>query len=308
MLVFGTEMHIVTFIFVILEIAMFFYQLIYYLFRPQDKSRLWYTILLLLLIIYNITGGLFPDPEIAIPIITQNIIAYGGGFLIASYFPYYFYKGFGLKRLRFHALYGVPLFLLGPYIIFFVVGYSINGNLEAAIKFGTVIPFFYAIIVLVAILRAIRLKYSENRGLLNDVEMIGVYCAVVPWAAMPVLSYFHANQLTEVIFTNCGFLIITVIFISKSVARARKESELLMEMDLISCDPKVVELNCKRFSLTQKETEIVRLICQRLKYKEIADKLFISPRTVDKHAENIFSKTSVNTRTELIRKMSAISA
>ncbi len=308
MLVFGTEMHIVTFIFVILEIAMFFYQLIYYLFRPQDKSRLWYTILLLLLIIYNITGGLFPDPEITIPIITQNIIAYGGGFLVASYFPYYFYKGFGLKRLRFHALYGVPLFLLGPYIIFFVVGYSINGNLEAAIKFGTVIPFFYAIIVLVAILRAIRLKYSENRGLLNDVEMIAVYCAVVPWAAMPVLSYFHANQLTEVIFTNCGFLIITVIFISKSVARARKESEFLMEMDLISCDPKVVELNCKRFSLTQKETEIVRLICQRLKYKEIADKLFISPRTVDKHAENIFSKTSVNTRTELIRKMSAISA
>lgn len=306
MLVFGTEMHIVTFIFVMLEIPMLFYQGIYYLFRPQDKSRLWYLILLLLLIVYNITGGLFPDPEISIPIITQNIIAYGSGFLMASYFPYYFYKGFGLKRLRFHALYGVPLFLLAPYLIFFVVGYSVHGNLDTAIKYGTILPFCYAIIVLVAILRAIRLKYFENRGILNSMEMVAVYCAVVPWASMPVLAYFHANQLTEVIFTNCGFLIITIIFISKSIAKARKESELLFEMDLVNCDPKVIEANCKLYGLTSKEVEIVQLICQRLKYREIADQLFISPRTVDKHAENIFNKLSIKTRADLIRRMSRL--
>jgi DNA-binding CsgD family transcriptional regulator len=306
MLVFGTEMHIMTFIFVMLEVPMLFYQVIYYLFRPQDENRLWYLILLFLLILYNITGGLFPDPEIDIPIITQNIIAYGCGFLMASYFPFYFYKAFGLKKLRYHALYGVPLFLLTPYIVFFVMGYSVHGNLDTAIKFGIVIPFFYAIIVLVAILRAIRIKYFEDRGLLNSVEMIAVYCAVVPWAAMPLLAYFHATQLTEVMITNCGFLIITVIFISKSVAKARKESELLMKMDLVNCDPKIVDANCKRYYLTSKEIEIVHLICQRLKYREIAEQLFISPRTVDKHVENIFSKTAVKTRSELIRKMSGM--
>ena len=102
MLVFGTEMHIVTFVFVLLEIVMFFYQLVDYLSRPQDKSRMWYLILLFLLIVYNITGGLFPDPRINIPIVTQNIIAYGSGFLMGAYFPYYFYKGFGLKGLRVH--------------------------------------------------------------------------------------------------------------------------------------------------------------------------------------------------------------
>lgn len=303
MLVFGTEMHIVTFIFVILEIAMLFYQVIYYLFRPKDKGRLWYMILLLLLIVYNITGGLFPDSEINIPIITQNIIAYGSGFLMASYFPYYFYKGFGLKKLRFHATYGVPLFLLVPYFIFFVIGYSINGNLDLAVKYGIIIPFFYALIVLIAIFISIRLKYSEDRGLLNYMEMVAVYCAVLPWALMPAFAYFQVNQLTEVIFTNVGFLIITVIFISKSVARARKESELLMTIELIPCDPDIIKTNSKRHGLTSKEAEIALLICQQLKYREIADKLFISPRTVDKHAENIFNKISVNTRAELMRKM-----
>lgn len=303
MLVFGTQMHVVTFTFVILEIAMLFYQIVYYLFRPQDKTRLWYMILLILLIIYNITGGLFPDENIKIPIITQNMIAYGSGFLMASYFPFYFYKGFELTRLRFHALYGVPILLLIPYLVFFVVGYSINGNLDSAIKHGVLIPFFYAIFVLIAILRSIRLKYLETVGAVDYKEMIAVYCAVIPWASMPVLAYLHVTQLTEVMFTNVGFLIITIIFISKSIKRARRENELLMEIDFAECDPKIIESNCKRYGLTSKEAEIVELICQRLKFKEIADKLFISPRTVDKHAENIYNKVSVGTRGELIRKM-----
>ena len=110
--VFGTEMLLITFIFVVLESVMFFYQFIYFLSRPQEKQRLYYLILLLILIIYNITGGLFPDSDIDIPIVTQNSMAYGSGFLMASYIPYYFYKGFGLDTLRFHAVYGV---LYPPY-------------------------------------------------------------------------------------------------------------------------------------------------------------------------------------------------
>lgn len=304
MLVFGTEMHIVTFMFVILEIAMFFYQSVYYLFRPQDKSRLWYTILLFLLIIYNITGGLFPDPEINLSIKAQNIIAYGSGFLVACYFPYYFYRGFGLKKLRFHAIYGVPLFLIAPYVVFFVVGYWLDGNLDDAIKFGTFIPFVYAFVVLTAILRAIWIKYSKDGEKRDIVEMLAVYCAVAPWLSMPVLSYLHVSQLTEVLFTNTGFIIITIIFIRRSIATARRESKLLLEIALLSCDEKLIEANGKKFGLTAKEIEVVKMICQRLKYKEIAERLFISPRTVDKHAENIFNKTAVNNREELIKTMS----
>ena len=93
MLVFGTQVHIVTFIFIVLEFIMFCFQFIYYLFRPQDKPRKWYLILLALMLFYNITGWLFPDPNIAfIPVAIQGMIAYGSGFLMASYFPFYFVK------------------------------------------------------------------------------------------------------------------------------------------------------------------------------------------------------------------------
>src|ERR1700754_4581643 len=100
MLVFGTQVHIVTFIFIMLEFIMFCFQFIYYLFRPQDKPRKWNLILLALMLFYNITGGLFPDPKItSISVSVQLMIAYGCGFLMASYFPFYFYKAFDLLIL-----------------------------------------------------------------------------------------------------------------------------------------------------------------------------------------------------------------
>jgi hypothetical protein len=61
---------------------------------------------------------------------------------MASFFPFYFYKAFDLKSLRWHALYGVPLFLMLPYVIFFVVVYAINGELNVDIKYGMIAPSF----------------------------------------------------------------------------------------------------------------------------------------------------------------------
>ncbi len=303
MLVFGTEMHIVTFNFIALEIAMVFYQLIYTLSRPEDKNRMWYMILLFLLIVYNITGGLFPDPQINIPIVTQNIIAYGSGFLMAAYFPYYFYKGFDLPRLRLHALYGVQLFLIIPFLVFFVIVYSINKNLDLAIKYGIVIPFFYSIVVLWAILRAIRLKYKENSNRTNFIEVIAVYCAVIPWASMTVFAYFQVGQLIEVLFTNFGFLVITIIFISRSITKARIEYEQLMELNTTSIRPLTFDPNCKLYQLSSREIEIAQLIRQGFKYKLIGETLYISERTVSKHVQNIFEKVRVTNKVELLNKL-----
>ncbi|WP_276347956.1 helix-turn-helix transcriptional regulator [Daejeonella sp. JGW-45] len=308
MLVFGTEMHIVTFVFALLEIIMFFYQLIYYLSRPQDESRKWYLILLFLLIIYNITGGLFPDPKLNIPIITQNIIAYGSGFFAAAYFPYYFYKGFNLKRLRFHALYGVPLFLIAPYIIFFVIAYSINGNLDWAIKYGIIIPFFYSFILLWAILRAIKLKYTEDRGKINFLEMTAVYCALLPWATLTIFAYFRVGQLAEVIMTNGGFVIITVIFITRSIKKAREEYEQFLELSSSVTQPYVFDKNVQLYQLTNREVEIIQFIRQGLKYKEIANKLFISERTVSTHVQNAFEKTKSSNKVELLHKLDQLNS
>ena len=43
--------------------------------------------------------------------------------------------------------------------------------------------------------------------------------------------------------------------------------------------------------LTRRELEILQLICQQLTNGEIAEKLFISERTVEGHRNNLFLKT-----------------
>ena len=52
-------------------------------------------------------------------------------------------------------------------------------------------------------------------------------------------------------------------------------------------------------SLTPREQEIMRLLAQGLSAKEIADRLFISPRTVEKHAERIYAKLGVRKKAEV---------
>ncbi len=42
--------------------------------------------------------------------------------------------------------------------------------------------------------------------------------------------------------------------------------------------------------VTQREREVLQLICEQMTTSEIADKLYISPRTVDGHRNNLLSK------------------
>lgn len=303
MKVFGTEMLLITFIFVTLEIVMFVYQFLYYLSRPQEKQRLYYLILLFILIVYNIAGGLFPDPSFKMSIVSQNAIAYGSGFLMASYFPYYFYKSFDLKRLRFHALYGVLVFFILPYIVFFIIVYSINQNLDYAIRNGMVVPFFYSLVILWAILRAIKIKYQENKNHTNFLELVAVYSAIIPWAMISIITYFDLGQQIEAIFTNVGFLIITILFISKSVTTARAEFKQLTELSINGDKSASFEKNSSNFNLTNREIEIVQLLRQGCKYQIIAEKLFISEHTVKTHLRNIFEKTGASNRVEVIHNL-----
>ena len=53
-------------------------------------------------------------------------------------------------------------------------------------------------------------------------------------------------------------------------------------------------------NLSEREIEILQLICEGLSNQEIADKLFISKRTVDKHRSNILEKTGTKNTASLV--------
>ena len=54
-------------------------------------------------------------------------------------------------------------------------------------------------------------------------------------------------------------------------------------------------------ALTKREEEVLRLIAEGLTNNQIAEKLFISPLTVDSHRKNLLTKLKVNNTASLIR-------
>ncbi|WP_040478761.1 response regulator [Longispora albida] len=54
-------------------------------------------------------------------------------------------------------------------------------------------------------------------------------------------------------------------------------------------------------SLTDRETEILRLVAKGLSYKQIAERLTLSHRTVQNHVQNTLGKLQLHNRVELVR-------
>ncbi len=230
MLVFGTQMHIVTLAFVSIEIVFFFYLVIFKLSRPGDKTTVLNIILLFLLITYNVTGGLLPDPKLPGSFFIQKIIAYATGFITPCYFPYYVYKVFGLTKLKFHAYRGVYFFLIVPYLIFVFI-FWISNDLRVAQNL-LLIPVLYAIWVIVSLFKAIRYKYNNNFSSLEArQEMIVLLFSLTPWIGLPIIDYFKFGQAIEASITNIGFLLLFGLQVHRNVTQLRIEHGKLLESE-----------------------------------------------------------------------------
>ena len=59
----------------------------------------------------------------------------------------------------------------------------------------------------------------------------------------------------------------------------------------------------EEFDLSEREVDVVKLLCRGDSNKEIADKLFISELTVKGHLKNIFQKMDVHNRATLVSKI-----
>ena len=53
--------------------------------------------------------------------------------------------------------------------------------------------------------------------------------------------------------------------------------------------------------LTERETEVLRLVAKGLSYKQIAERLVLSHRTVQNHVQNTLRKLQLHNRVQLVR-------
>ena len=227
MLLPGTEMHVATFVFVCLEVLIIFYLIIHRLARPDIRSTFLNIILVALLIAYNITGGLLPDPRLPGSFFIQECLAYATGFLTPCYFPYYVYKAFGLEKMKYHACRGVYLFLVLPYLLFVLV-FAASGSLEAA-KEVLIAPVLYALWVLYSVGSAIKFKYQDGfRTRASKEEVAVLFLSLAPWVGLPLVAYYDLSQAVEVTATNSGFLLLLALQVKRNIRQMKMEYQRLV--------------------------------------------------------------------------------
>jgi DNA-binding CsgD family transcriptional regulator len=65
----------------------------------------------------------------------------------------------------------------------------------------------------------------------------------------------------------------------------------------------VLDIQCKVYDLTSRESELARLVVDGLSTQQIADRLFITPYTVKDHLKAVFAKAGVGSRRELVGRI-----
>lgn len=97
------------------------------------------------------------------------------------------------------------------------------------------------------------------------------------------------HQSTERIHEACRTVLNGGVYLNENTAR--RILELLRSFPLISS---------QTHSLTQREMQVVRCMEMGLRYREIAEQLYISIETVRRHAHNVYRKLKVRNRTEAL--------
>lgn len=145
-----------------------------------------------------------------------------------------------------------------------------------------------------------------NMPKLNGVETLKKLKINYPNIKIIILSNYHQSQLineTKALGAN-GY-----------VLKNGSKSDLLTAIEAVQCGklyfPEKEEIKTnnqfvftdefmKKHQLTKREVEIIRLVCQELSSKEIADQLFIAAFTVTTHRRNILNKLDIKNTPGLI--------
>lgn len=179
-------------------------------------------------------------------------------------------------------------------------------------------------------------EFLEKIRSLNEIEMPDIVLVDIE---MPVMDGIATIASASSLYPNIKFVVLTVFDDDDKIFRAIKAgahgyllkeesgeiiTDMLLNLWETGAGPispsiayKILQMiqnqfadNLKKgtllsahnfFQLSERENEILQLLCKGLGYKEIASQINISPNTVKKHSCNIYHKLHVNSKAQVMR-------
>ena len=295
--------NVLTIAITLIECAVLFYQVFHVLCRPNDKSRLRFLTLTLTFVLYNITSIWMPTGNSEIRDLGLACFAFGRGAILGGVYFYFLLKELDIGQQRFFNVKTLLLSLGLFFLLGYVFLYNVSNHSEFAYDLFVLSPLVIAVyfcLKTIQFTRSIRTTNTEGKSSLNLMVIFG-YIGMILISSLPIIVYMGDYHVVNIIVVNLSFFVIFYAYIQNHLFQARTEYELLTNMGYFKKkEPEEKKSLCpeifKRYNLTTREIEIAFRILSGIRYKDIAEEMFIAPKTVSKHASNIFKKTDCQNR------------
>jgi len=307
MTLFGTDMHLFTFVIIILQVCILSFQTIHYLSRPSDISRSRFFLLILSYLFYNLFSGLFPDHKLdeQVNFLTQTIIAHLIGVVLSCYFIFYIYKEYDIQPLKLFSVKKVMIILGSLFIPAFVVPFLITDDIMISRWFFLAIPLVLCLIYAFQIIFELR-KLKPSTNIIQDhyrMRKVMGYLSVLSFFCLPMIVFIGDYQFIEQPAVNFGFFCLAYSYIKTSIHHSKTEYNLIKsykENSNTQSTELELTIKLKQLNLTPSQITIAQLILENNTYKTISENIFLSDGTVRKHASNIFKKCNVSSKKQFI--------
>ncbi|MFC3876707.1 helix-turn-helix domain-containing protein [Winogradskyella maritima] len=299
---FGTAIHWTTFFYLLLDtiiVAITFY---YSNTKPCSTLNRFLN-LGVLFILYNTSGGFLPSEHFPGPIIIQYVITYSITIALCVYMVYYLYKEYDIEVLEYNSsIKNLSILAGGGFAVLFLLPYFLTDSLNSARLIFTIPISVVAIIFLVIFYRRISNPPNPTPFILRRNKLAIV--SIVSIALLPISTLVGDYQWITFTVINIGFYAITTIEVERYLYIIENRARMYEIFALQNKTNGYEEYKKIYEKLTRREIEITTFILDGLTYKNIGKKLFITERTVSKHASNIFKKTGVKSKKEFLSQFS----
>lgn len=157
--------------------------------------------------------------------------------------------------------------------------------------FWLIVSIFFLTLVIYSIRIAVNLKGIENPDLSRAIKTMILLIAVY----VPIqIVVFDSQPIIIRLYRNIFHLLVNTI----SILLAAKY--FFIQTPSIIDQIEINEHFCEKFAITSREKEVIGLLLNGLSIKEISGKLDRSLKTIDTHVYNIYQKTGVHSKMELL--------
>lgn len=299
----GTEIHITTFVYLIFLALILSFQVIYFLLKPDSKSRFRFLILTLLFFLYNIISGLVPDQNIPIGILYQNIVAWITGISTAIYFLYFIYNEHNITPIRFLNIKNIIYSLILSFLILFLLPYALTNNLSLSRSIFLILPIFLAVACLINIILFLTKDYVASKNLHYKYRILSGGIGMISILILPVvILIFGDNQPVEHSAFSAGYFVVAFSYVKHQIYNSKIEQNLFLKLQKGQTNANSLRRDyiINLYGLSSVEREIMLLIIKGYDYYKISEEIYLSEEIVLKHVSNIFRKIKVKNRAELI--------